>query len=154
MHLGLIALLFPAGRIIHCSRHPLDTCLSCYFTSFAQEIGFASDLRSLGRYYLDYRRLMAHWRAVLPISILEAKYEATVADLRPAVRRILDHCGLDWNDACMEFHTTDRGVRTPSRWQVRQQLYASSVGRWEHYEKHLQPLRELLAPTLTGNADP
>ena len=68
-----------------------------------------------------------------------------MADLRPAVRRILDHCGLDWDDACMEFHTTDRGVRTPSRWQVRQRLYASSVGRWEHYERHLQPLRELLA---------
>lgn len=154
MHLGLIALLFPAGRIIHCSRHPLDTCLSCYFTSFAQEIGFASDLRSLGRYYLDYRRLMAHWRTVVPIPILEVNYEETVADLRPAVRRILDHCGLDWDDACMEFHTTDRGVRTPSRWQVRQRLYASSVGRWKHYERHLQPLRELLAPTLTGVADP
>ena len=149
MHLGLIALLFPAGKIIHCSRHPLDTCLSCYFTGFAQEIGFASDLRSLGRYYLDYRKLMAHWRAVLPIPMLEVRYEEMVADLRPAVQSMLDYCGLDWNDACMEFHTTDRGVRTPSRWQVRQRLYDSSVGRWKHYERHLQPLHDLLAPTLT-----
>lgn len=153
MHLGLIALLFPASRVIHCSRHPLDTSLSCYFTSFAQEIGFASDLRSLGRYYLDYQRLMAHWRAVLPIPILEVRYEDMVADLRHVVQDILDHCGLGWQDACMAFHTTDRGVRTPSRWQVRQRIYASSIGRWKNYEKHLQPLRELLAPILTGRAD-
>jgi tetratricopeptide (TPR) repeat protein len=146
MHLGLIAGLFPRARIIHCRRDPLDTCLSCYFTSFSESLSFASDLRALGSYYLAYRRMMARWRAVLPpASLLEVDYERLVDHSEAVVREMLAHCGLPWEPACLEFHRTERGIRTPSRWQVRQPIYPHAVGRWRHYEAQLQPLREALA---------
>ena len=148
MHLGLIALLFPQGRIIHCRRHPLDTCLSCYFVSFADEFQFAGNLRTLGNYYLDYHRLMEHWRQVLPMPMLEIHYEDMVSDTEATIARVLGHCGLDWEDSCLRFHETQRAVRTPSRWQVRQPIYSGSVGRWKRYEKHLQPLTSILSPLL------
>jgi tetratricopeptide (TPR) repeat protein len=148
MHVGLIALLFPRAAIIHCRRHPLDNCLSCYFTRFADQISFANDLGTLGRYYLDYERLMRHWNSVLPGRILDYPYESIVAETEPSVRRLLGHCGLEWNDACLEFHRTERSVRTPSRWQVRQPIYSRSVGRWRNYEQQLAPLKRVLAPLL------
>lgn len=148
MHLGVIALLFPGARVIHCRRHPLDNCLSCYFTSFADQISFANRLDTLGRYFLDYHRLMQHWHEVLPIDILDLHYEEMVDDTQGQVRALLDHCGLPWEDACLDFHRTDRGVRTPSRWQVRQPIYRGSVQRWRNYEQELAPLREILAPIL------
>ena len=148
MHLGVIALLFPGAKVVHCRRHPLDNCLSCYFTSFADQIRFANRLDTLGRYYLDYHRLMQHWQEVLPIEILDLQYEDVVDDTEGRVRTLLDHCGLEWEDACLDFHRTKRGVRTPSRWQVRQPIYRGSVQRWRNYEEELQPLREILAPIL------
>ena len=149
MHLGLIAALFPRARIIHCRRDPLDTCLSCFFTSFSESLSFASDLRALGTYYLSYRRLMDRWRAILPPEmLLEVDYERLVSHSEEVVREMLEHCGLPWESACLEFHRTERGIRTPSRWQVRQPIYPHSVGRWRNYERHLQPLREALAPVL------
>jgi Flp pilus assembly protein TadD len=148
MHLGVIALLFPKARVIHCRRHPLDNCLSCYFTSFADQIRFANRLDTLGRYYLDYHRLMAHWQRVLPMEILDLPYEGLVDDTEGQVRRLLAHCGLEWDDTCLAFYNTQRGVRTPSRWQVRQPIYRGSVGRWRNYAEELAPLRDLLAPIL------
>lgn len=148
MHLGVIALLFPGAKVVHCRRHPLDNCLSCYFTSFADQIRFANRLDTLGRYYLDYHRLMVHWQRVLPIEILEMPYERLVEDTEGQVRLLLAHCGLPWDDACLAFYNTERGVRTPSRWQVRQPIYRGSVQRWRNYERELQPLREMLAPIL------
>ncbi|MEQ8515497.1 MAG: sulfotransferase, partial [Chromatocurvus sp.] len=148
MHLGVIALLFPGAKVVHCRRHPLDNCLSCYFTSFADQIHFANRLDTLGRYYLDYHRLMQHWQEVLPIEILDLHYEDMVDDTEGQVGALLDHCGLEWEDACLEFHRTERGVRTPSRWQVRQPIYRGSVQRWRNYEEELGPLREILAPIL------
>lgn len=148
MHLGVIALLFPGAKVVHCRRHPLDNCLSCYFTSFADQIRFANRLDTLGRYYLDYHRLMQHWREVLPIEILDLQYEDMVDDTEGQVRALLEHCGLEWEDACLDFHRTERGVRTPSRWQVRQPIYRGSVQRWRNYEEELMPLREILAPIL------
>ncbi|MEQ9395646.1 MAG: sulfotransferase [Haliea sp.] len=148
MHLGVIALLFPGAKVVHCQRHPLDNCLSCYFTSFADQIHFANRLDTLGRYYLDYHRLMQHWQEVLPIEILNLPYEAMVADTEAQVGRLLAHCGLEWEDACLDFHRTERGVRTPSRWQVRQPIYRGSVQRWRNYEEELEPLRKILAPIL------
>lgn len=148
MHLGLIALLFPNARVVHCRRHPLDNCLSCYFTSFADRIRFANRLDTLGRYYRDYDRLMAHWHQVLPIEIMDLQYEALVGDTEAQVAALLQHCGLPWEDACLAFHRTERAVRTPSRWQVRQPIYRGSVGRWRRYADELKPLRELLAPLL------
>ncbi len=148
MHLGLIALLFPRARIVHCHRQPLDNCLSCYFTSFSDGIRFANRLDTLGRYYLDYHRLMEHWHKVLPAPILDLPYESLVDDTEHSVARLLAFCGLEWEDACLEFHQTERAVRTPSRWQVRQPIYSRSVGRWRRYESQLEPLRALLEPLL------
>ena len=124
MHLGLLAALFPQARIIHCRRDPLDTCVSCFFTSFNDSLSFASDLRALGKYYVAYRRIMDHWRAVLPASsLLEIDYERLVSHTEETVREMLEHCALPWEQACLEFHQTERGIRTPSRWQVRQPIY-------------------------------
>jgi tetratricopeptide (TPR) repeat protein len=148
MHLGVIALLFPNARIVHCRRHPLDNCLSCYFTSFAEQIRFANQLDTLGRYYLDYDRLMRHWHAVLPVKIFDLQYEKLVHDTEAQVRALLDYCGLGWEDACLSFYKTRRGVRTPSRWQVRQPIYTASVERWHAYAKHLEPLARILDPVL------
>lgn len=148
MHLGVIALLFPNARIVHCRRQPIDNCLSCYFTSFARQIRFANRLDTLGRYYVDYDRLMRHWQAVLPIEIFELQYEDLVSDTEGQIRQLLDYCGLDWEDACLAFDKTERGVRTPSRWQVRQPIYQKSVARWRHYERQLEPLIGILAPVL------
>jgi len=146
MHLGVIALLFPNAKIIHCRRDPMDNCLSCYFTSFAEQIGFANRLDTLGRYYLDYDRLMRHWRDVLPVQIFDLQYEELIDDTEARICGLLDFCDLEWEDACLSFYKTQRGVRTPSRWQVRQPIYKGSVQRWRNYEWHLQPLADILAP--------
>lgn len=140
MHLGIVALLFPTAKIVHCRRDPLDNCMSCYFTSFAQEVQFANDLRTLGRYYSDYRRLMRHWDEVLPINIFTLQYEDLVTRTEPTIGSLLSYCELEWEPACLKFHETQRGIRTPSRWQVRQPIYRNSVARWRHYEKHIEPL--------------
>lgn len=144
IHLGFIATLFPQARIVHCVRDPLDTCLSCYFTEFSSQVRFTDDLDTLGRYYLDYRRLMEHWHRVLPGRILDVCYESVVTEPEREIRRLLDYCGLEWHDGCLGFHETARDIQTPSRWQVRQPVHARSVGRWRHYERQLEPLAKLL----------
>lgn len=153
MHLGLIQSLFPGATIVHCRRYPLDTCLSCFFTTFNDSLQFASDLPTLGRYYLDYHRLMAHWRTVLPVPWLELQYERLVSDTEEVIERLLSFCGLEWEAACVQFHETRRGVRTPSRWQVRQPIYGHSVGRWRPYERQLQPLREMLQQVIAEDTE-
>jgi hypothetical protein len=152
MHLGLIAALFPDAAIIHCRRGALDTCLSCYFTSFSENLLFASNQEALGYYYLDYRRMMDHWRLILPKPMLDVEYEQLVSNTEETVRALLKYCGLEWEPACLQFHRTARGIRTPSRWQVRQPIYSSSVGRWCRYDRHLQPLRDVLTPVLQCEA--
>jgi tetratricopeptide (TPR) repeat protein len=152
MHLGIIALLFPQATIVHCRRHPLDNCMSCYFTNFADEVQFSSDLVALGRYYSDYHRLMRHWQAVLPTKIFDLRYEDLVIDTEAAVRCLLDHCGLEWDPACLQFHETERGIQTPSRWQVRQPIYRNSLARWRHYEQNLEPLKQALGPKVLDEA--
>jgi tetratricopeptide (TPR) repeat protein len=142
-HLGLIAALFPRARIIHCRREPLDVCLSCYFQHFGS-MYFTCDLEDLAAFYLDYERLMAHWRAVLPLPLLEVAYEDLVSDPETVSRRILAFCGLPWDERCLAFHQTLRRVRTMSMAQVRQPIYQRSVGRWRHYAAHLQPLLKAL----------
>ena len=143
LRLGLIAVLLPRARIIHCRREPLDICISCFSQNF-RSLNFTTDLRTLGSFYRDYERIMAHWRAVLPIPVLEVAYEALIAEPEPVTRRIVAFCGLDWDPRCLAFHEHERQIRTASFWQARQPLYASSVGRWRHYERHLGPLIEAL----------
>jgi tetratricopeptide (TPR) repeat protein len=138
---GLIHLALPNAKIIHTIRDPVDTCISCFSKLFSAEQNHTYDLGELGRYYKRYERLMAHWRKVLPPGrILDVRYEDVVADLEGQARRIIDYCGLPWDDRCLSFHETDRPVRTASATQVRQPIYKSAVGRWRVYEEHLGPL--------------
>ncbi len=144
---GLIHLALPNARIIHVVRDPIDTCVSCYFRLFNGNLGHTYDLAELGRFYRRYQNLMAHWRDVLPEGrMLEVRYEDVVGDLEAFSRRILTHCGLDWDPHCLQFHQTDRRVRTASAIQVRQEIYRSSMGRWRDYQPYLGPLLQELLP--------
>jgi tetratricopeptide (TPR) repeat protein len=141
LHCGLIHLMLPNARMVHCRRNALDTCLSCYTKPFVGELGFAYDLRELGLYYRHYESLMAHWRSLLPPArFLEVDYETLVEDLEGEGRRLVDFCGLEWNEACLSFHQTRRHVSTASATQVREPLYRTSVGRWKSYARYLEPL--------------
>ena len=143
---GLIHLALPNARLIHLRRDPVDTCLSCFSILFGGDQPFTYDLGELGRYYRAYQRLMAHWRAVLPPGVmLEVDYEALVGDFAREARGILTHCGIEWNDACLDFHKTQRPVHTASAVQVRQPIYRSSVGRWRPSGDVLRPLLDALA---------
>jgi len=143
--LGLIAMLFPKARVIHCIRDPLDTCLSCFMQPLSPIVHpYSTDLRNLGLYYNEYRRLMDHWKSVLDLPILEIEYETLVANQESESRRLVAFCNLEWNDACLRFHETKRTVSTLSYDQVRQPMYESAVKRHERYEEHLGPLREAL----------
>jgi tetratricopeptide (TPR) repeat protein len=142
--LGLIYSVFPNARVIYMQRDPIDTCLSCYFQQFFTGIDFAFDMSDLAHYYHEHRRIMAHWRAVLPPGfILEVPYEELVADQEAWSRKMLDFIGLEWDARCLEFHTNKRQVATASVWQVRQKVYKSSVARWRNYEKFIGPLKSL-----------
>ena len=143
--LGLIVLLFPKARIIHCRRDPMDVCLSIYFQYFKAHHPFAYDLQDIAHYYRQYERLMAHWRRLWPGRMLEVDYEALVADQIAMSRKLIDHCGLDWDERCLAFYKTERVVHSASNWQVRQPIYKRSVERWKHYEKHLGELVDALA---------
>ncbi|MGH7119615.1 MAG: sulfotransferase family protein, partial [Acetobacteraceae bacterium] len=143
-NLGLIHQLFPRAFIVHCRRHPADTCLSIYMTHFSSRLADRGDLIFL---YRQYERLMAHWRAVLPAErFTEIDYETLIADPEPAIRSLIAFCKLDWNDACLAPQRNRRPVTTASVWQARQPIYARSVDRWRHYEPWLDELRELLSP--------
>lgn len=144
LYLGLISLLLPGARIIHCRRDPMDTCLSCFMTQFRSGQEFKHDLTHLGAFYRLYERLLAHWKASLDVPILEVNYEEVVADLEGQSRRMMQFIGLPWDDRCLQFHDTKRAVRTASLQQVRRPIYQSSVGRWRRYESHLGPLKAAL----------
>ncbi|HME38056.1 MAG TPA: sulfotransferase, partial [Steroidobacteraceae bacterium] len=144
-HIGLIHAALPGARFIHLDRNPLDTCLSIYFQGFSAAHPYATDFGDLAHYYQEYRRLMAHWRAVLPPqTLLEVRYEDLVDDAEGWSRRMLAHIGLPWDARCLEFHRTDRPVLTASNWQVRQPISRASVGRWRRYERFIGPLRKAL----------
>ena len=136
---GLICLSLPNARIIHTRRDPVDTCISCFSTLFEHRNLFSYDLGELGRYYRAYEKLMEHWRTVLPDgAMIEVKYEELVADFETQARRLVSHCGLQWEDSCLNFYKTRRLVRTELG--VHQPLYSTSVGRGNCYAGKLQPL--------------
>ncbi len=152
--LGMIRLMLPNARIVHCVRDPRDTCVSCYLTSFGNDRGFTSDLAELGETYRLYWRLMRHWQAVLPGGLHEVRYEALIGDLEGETRRLLDFLGLEWAPECLEFHANRRPVATASMTQVRRPAYRTSIGRWRRYERHLGPLLEALGdPAQYGIED-
>jgi tetratricopeptide (TPR) repeat protein len=144
LNLGLIALMFPKARVIHCMRNPLDTCLSCYFQDFMGMHPYKYNLEHLGLYYKQYQRLMAHWHNVLDIAILDVQYEDMVADQETMSRKIVDFLGLEWNEDCLNFHQSKRFARTASYDQVRKPIYTKSVERYRNYDKYLGSLKAAL----------
>ncbi|MDE2384599.1 MAG: sulfotransferase [Alphaproteobacteria bacterium] len=139
-HVGLISLLFPNATIIYCRRDAIDNCLSCYMNAFSEAHAYNTDLAKLGRYYRAHDRLMKHWQKVLPGRILENVYEKLVDDQEGQSRKLIAHCNLEWDPACLNYTENDRSVTTISRWQVRQPIYKTSMKRWKPYEKYLGPL--------------
>lgn len=144
LHLGLIARLFPMAYIIYCRRNPLDIAVSCFEELFELENDYTAGFEEFGQYFLEHERLMAHWQAVLPIRIHEIRYEDLVANPEATSRGLIQYCELDWHPSCLEFQKTNRAVQTPSRWQVRQPIYRSSVGRWQRYRSQMAGLIDLL----------
>jgi tetratricopeptide (TPR) repeat protein len=147
-HIGLIHAILPKATIIDARRHPMDACFSTFKQHFAEGQTFSYDLTDLGRYYRSYLSLMDHWDAVLRGKVLHVQYEEMVRDPEANIRRLLAHCGLAFEPACLSFHETRRAVRTASAEQVRQPLYTSGVGYWRHFERELEPLRRALGDCL------
>ena len=141
IHLGMIATLFPDATIIHCQRNPMDVFVSSYCQNLSAPF---CDLGQLLVYYRSYVDLMDHWRENLPIKIHEVKYESLVSDPEREIRRLIGHCGLPWDDRCLDFQNNGRAVHTPSKWQVRQPIYASSVEKWRRFEPHLREIADAL----------
>jgi tetratricopeptide (TPR) repeat protein len=147
-HIGLIHAILPHAIIIDARRHPMDACFSTFKQHFAEGQTFSYSLNDLGRYYRGYLALMDHWGRVLPGRVLQLQYEELVREPEANIRRLLEHCGLPFEPACLSFHETRRPVRTASAEQVRQPLYSSGVGYWRHFERQLEPLREALGDCL------
>jgi tetratricopeptide (TPR) repeat protein len=144
-NVGLLHAAFPRARVIHCRRDPMDTCLSIYFNNFANGMDFSFDREWIVDYYQQYSRLTEHWRNVLPSSaLLEIDYEELVAAPEPVIRRIIDFCGLEWDDACLRPEQNQRVIKTASLWQARQPIYGTSVSRWQRYEPWLGVFNHLL----------
>jgi tetratricopeptide (TPR) repeat protein len=152
LYLGFIVTLFPRARLIHCRRELRDTAVSCWMADFLK-IRWASDPHHIATRFREYQRLMVHWREVLPVEILEVQYEELVNDLEGIARRLIDWCGLEWQPACLEFHKTNRPVRTASAAQVRQPLYRHSVQRWKHHERFLPELFRALSEQVPVSPD-
>ena len=147
-HIGLIHLILPNAKIIDARRHPMDCCFSGYKQLFASGQGFSYGMDRIGNYYRDYVDLMDHWDRVLPGRVLRVQYEKMVDDTEAQVRRLLDYCGLPFEEQCLAFHETQRTVRTASSEQVRQPIYRSGMGQWEPFSRWLDPLRQALGPVL------
>lgn len=143
IYAGLIKLMLPNARIVHCRRDPLDTCFSCFKKMFSDDVPFSFDLEELANYYKSYRALTDQWRDVLPGGMMEIEYERVVDDLEGEARSLIDYCGLDWDPACLAFHEAKRDVATASNLQVRKPIYKSAVAAWKPYEAYLGPLLAL-----------
>ena len=144
IYIGLIKLLFPDAKIVHTTRDALDNCLSIYFLHLDQSMSYALDLMDIGHHYLEYLRLMAHWKALFGADIFDLHYDALVKEPQPRIVQLLEFLQLEWDDRCLAVPATGRGIRTASMWQVREPLYQRSSGRSRHYETQLRTLREYL----------
>jgi tetratricopeptide (TPR) repeat protein len=150
-HIGLIHMILPNAKIIDARRSAMGCCFSGFKQLFAEGQEFTYGLEEIGHYYSDYVRLMDHWDRVLPGKILRVRYEDVVSDLETQVRRLLDFCGLPFEEACLNFHQTERAVRTASSEQVRQPIFKSGVDQWENFSPYLDPLRAILGPELVAS---
>lgn len=144
IHVGLISKLFPNAHIVHMIRDPRDSCLSMYFQRFGAQMTFSTDLIELANYHLAYQSAMRYWHEVLDIEIHDVIYEDLIANQEVMTRKMLEFCGLDWDESCIDFHQSKRDINTPSYDQVRQPLYKKSVARWKNYEAQIQPLIDAL----------
>jgi tetratricopeptide (TPR) repeat protein len=144
LYCGLIHKAMPRAKIVHLVRDPMDTCYAIYKTLFKQAYPFSYNLQELGNYYLAYRQLMDHWRAIMPGVMYEVSYEQLVSDPENQTRQLINYCDLEWEDACLQFHRNAAPSMTASLAQVRQPVYTSSVGRWKNYREGLQPLEQQL----------
>jgi tetratricopeptide (TPR) repeat protein len=152
-HVGLMHLMLPNSRIVDVRRHPLACCFSNFTQHFARGQHFTYDLEDLGRYYRDYVELMAHFDAVLPGRVHRVHYERLIEHTEDEVRRLLDYCGLPFEEACLRFHATDRAIRTASSEQVRQPIYANAIEHWRQFDAWLEPLKRALGPVLEAYPD-
>lgn len=150
-HVGLLQAILPNAKIIDARRHPLDSCVGCFKQHFAKGQTFTYDLFELGEFYLEYDKLMQHWDQCLPGKVLRVQYEDVVVDLETQVRRILEYCNLPFEQGCVNFHETKRSVRTASSEQVRQPIYSQSMNTWKRFDKHIEPLKEILEPLLDSH---
>jgi hypothetical protein len=148
MHAGLIHLMLPGARIVDVRREPIACGWSCFRQHFARGQHYTYSLEDLGRYYRDYLALMAHFDSVLPGRILHLSYERLVEDTETEVRRLLDHCGLPFEESCLRFHASTRAVATASSEQVRRPIYRESLDQWRDFEPWLRPLKDALGPAL------
>jgi tetratricopeptide (TPR) repeat protein len=144
LHIGLIRLILPNAKIIDARRSPMACCFSGFKQLFAEGQDFSYNLEDIGRYYQAYLKLMAHWDKVLPGYVLTVNHEDVVDDLEKQVRRMLDFCGLEFEQSCVDFHKTQRNIKTPSSEQVRQPIYKSATEQWRHFEQYLAPLKEIV----------
>lgn len=146
--IGIIQTALPQAKIIYCQRHPMDTLFSCYKQLFADGIAFSYDLDELADIYIAQHNLMAHWRSLYPGKIYTLKYERLVQNQRTETEQLLRFIGLPWDEQCMRFYQNRRAVFTVSNSQVRQPIFTSSIGHWQHYRKQLQPLYQRLKPYI------
>jgi tetratricopeptide (TPR) repeat protein len=147
-YLGVILAILPNARLVHNFRDPVDTCLSIYQQLFSGGMPYAYDLEQIGSYYLQYLRIMEHWKRLYPGKILDVKYEDVVMDSEQQLRKVIGFCDLTWDDRCLDDDQKQTVSATASKWQARQAIYQSSVKRWRNYQKHLGPLLEVLTPVL------
>ncbi len=150
---GLIALILPNAKIINCRRHPIDTGLSCYRQLFARGHHWSYDLEDIASHYRYYDALSQHWQSILPGQFLEVEYEKLLDDQRGITAKILEFCGLEWHEPCMQFFKSKRVVRTASAGQVRQKLNTTAVNRWQHYQNFIAPLLALSSETRNNTED-
>ncbi len=146
LHIGLIKTLFPAAKIIHTRRNPRDNLLALYFLQVSPLVPYALELSDSVHWYRQYRRLMDHWQSLYPRDLFDLDYDQLVAEPRPVIEAMLNFCGLEWQESCLDFHRASNPVKTASVWQVRQPLYTRSSGRWRNYQAQLEPLQ----PALQG----
>jgi hypothetical protein len=152
-HIGLIHLILPNAKIIDARRHPMACCFSGFKQHFARGQHFSYSLEDIGRYYRDYVELMAHFDVVLPGRVHRVVYERMVEDTETEVRRLLEYCGLPFEDACLRFYENERAVRTASSEQVRQPIFRDAIEHWRNYEPWLGPLKSALGPVLESYPD-
>ncbi len=145
LHLGLIRAMLPGTRFVHTRRHPLDNCLSVWFLHLEHDMAYATDLMDIGHHYLQQERLLVHWRTLLGEALHSVDYDSLVREPRGEIQRLLAHCGLDWDERCLDPGNHAGPLRTASVWQARRPLYRESSGRWRNYARHLEPLREFFS---------